>query len=692
MALHKLLQPGTWFAVGCRRRASGWLGAAMGAFAFLVALYVVFAAVWIIIDPWELSAIFLMSMMALAFLSVGARPDSNPDKPSVIDWILAAASLAAGTYFALTADALENRISLMFPLDDWQLLFGTITFFLTLEITRRTTGMGLTVVVLTFVAYNFFGHHLDGVLSHGYISYTHFLDIMVFTTDGVMGLPVRVAATYAFMFVLFGTILYYAKGGDFFFDFAAALSGRSAGGPAKIAVVSSGMYGMISGSPTSDVVTTGSITIPIMKRLGYQGSVAGAIEVAASTGGSLMPPVMGSAAFIMAEYTGIDYAVIAVAALLPALLYYVGVFSQVHFRSIRRGFGGLDAAEIPGLVTTLKKGGLFIIPLAVLVYALIIGYTPTMVAVYGAVAVIYVTAIYHARAFLKAHPRTGWFALAPGVVQVATHMMDLSPQEELAAVLAATIAVATLYAETRVGLFVLYKALAETSIRMVPVAGATAAAGLVIAGITMTGLAAKFAHVVYAITDAQVFYTLIVAAALTIVLGMGMPTPSAYILAAVLIGPLMNQLQIDPLPGHMFLLYFAVMSALTPPVAVAAYAAASIAEANPLAIAGHASRFALAAFVVPFTFVYGPELLWQGPLWQTALTFCTAALGLIFVSAALESYRPICAAAPARALMAVAGLCMITPFIKATLAGLTMAALAYGVNRAMMRRAEGAGG
>ncbi len=690
MALHTLLQPGTWFAVGCRRKASGWLGALMGGFAFLVAIYVVFAAVWIIIDPWELSAIFLMAMMALAFLSVGARPDSDAEKPSVIDWVLAISSLAAGTYFALTADALENRISLMYPLDDWQMFFGTITFILTLEITRRTTGLGLTAVVLVFVGYNFFGHNLDGVLGHGYIDYTHFLDIMVYTTDGVMGLPVRVAATYAFMFVLFGTILYYARGGDFFFDFAAAVSGRSAGGPAKIAVVSSGMYGMISGSPTSDVVTTGSITIPIMKRLGYRGSVAGAIEVAASTGGSLMPPVMGSAAFIMAEYTGIDYAVIAVAALLPALLYYVGVFAQVHFRSIRHGFGGLDPAQIPRLTTTLKKGGLFIIPLAVLVYALVIGYTPTMVAVYGSVAVIYVAAVYHARAFLRAHPRTGWFAIAPGVVQIAAHMADLSPQEELAAVLATTVAVATLYAETRAGLVVLYKALAETSIRMVPVAGACAAAGLVIAGITMTGLASKFAHIIYAITDAQVFYTLVIAAALTIVLGMGMPTPSAYILAAVLVGPLLAQLHIDPLPGHMFLLYFAVMSALTPPVAVAAYAAASIAEDNPLSIAGHATRFALAAFLVPFTFVYGPELLWQGPLWQTAITFVTAATGLVLISAAIESYQPVCGTKPARILMAIAGVCMITPFFKATLAGLALAALAFGLNRLMMRRAEGA--
>ncbi|MGH9806148.1 MAG: TRAP transporter permease, partial [Terriglobia bacterium] len=537
-----------------------------------------------------------------------------------------------------------QRISLLFPLDLWHLVFGTIVCVLTIELTRRTTGLGLTVIVLAFVAYNMFGHLLQGVLSHGYIDYNHFLDIMVYTTDGIMGLPARVAATYAFMFVMFGTFLFYAKGSDFFYDFAAAISGRQVGGPAKIAVVSSGMYGMISGSPTSDVVTTGAITIPMMIRLGYRPSVAAAIEVAASTGGSLMPPVMGSAAFIMAEYTGIEYVDIAKAALLPALLYYVGVFSQVHFRAYRVGLGALNPDQIPKFMTTLRKGGLFIIPMAVLVWALLAGYTPTMVAVFGTLSVI---------------------------------------------------VVATLRADTRINLVKVYRVLAETSMRMVPVAGACAAAGLVIAGITMTGLSGKFAHVVYMITGAQVFLTLLVAAALTIVLGMGMPTPSAYILAAVLIGPLLVPLHIDLLPGHMFLLYFAVMSALTPPVAVAAYAAASIAEDNPLAIAAHAVKFALAALVVPFTFVYGPELLWQGPLWQTAITFVTAAMGLILLAMAIEVYEPVCAEWWSRALAGVAGLCMITPFFSSTCAGLAIAAATIVANRsrlnARLRSEQGAG-
>ncbi len=632
---NKLLDPGTWFSVGCRRDPKGWLNwGLITPFAFIIGVYVISAATFIIIDPWPLAAVFLLSMMALAFLTVGARPDSDPNKPSVIDWILFGLAMSTGAYFFVVADDIANRISLLWALTPIEMFFGTVAFLLSIEITRRTTGLGLTVVVLIFVAYNFLGHLLPGVLKHGYIDYNHFLDIMVYTTDGIMGLPVRVAATYAFMFVLFGTFLYAAKGADFFYDFAASIAGKRPGGPAKVAVVSSGMYGMISGSPTSDVVTTGSVTIPVMKRVGYTGAVAGGIEVAASTGGSIMPPVMGSAAFIMAEYTGIDYAEIAVAALLPAILYYVGVYSQVHFRSVRLGFGGMDPNQIPAFFATLKNGGMFIVPLVVLVWALLEGYSPSMVAVYGTLAVI---------------------------------------------------AVAALRKDTRINLVKAYKAVAETSMRSVPVAGATAAAGLVIAGITMTGLAAKFAHVVYMITSAEVLLTLLVAAALTIVLGMGMPTPSAYILAAVLMGPLMVDLKIDALPGHLFLLYFAVLSALTPPVAVAAYAASSISGDNPLSIAGHATRFALAAFLVPFTFVYGPELLWIGPLWQTAITFVTATIGLIFVAAAIESYEPICAEWWGRVLMGIAGLFMITPFHLSTFTGLAIAAATISTNRMWLK-------
>lgn len=636
MAALRFLDPAIFFSVGVRRRPTGWLAWAVTPLAVALAVYVIVAATVLIITPWALVAIFLCGMMTIAFLAVGALPGSDPDRPSVIDYGLSLASLATGIYFIFKVAEIDDRIALLTPLSAWDLGFGILLVLLTLELTRRTTGAGLTIVVLIFIAYNFFGHLLGGVLKHGYIDYVHFIDIMVYTTDGIMGLPARVAATYAFMFVLFGTLLYFAKGSDFFFDFAAAISGGRPGGPAKVAVISSGLYGMVSGSPTSDVVTTGSVTIPVMRRLGYNRAVAGAIEVAASTGGSIMPPVMGSAAFIMAEYTGIEYRDIAIAAVLPALLYYICVYAQVHFRALRLGMRGLEADQLPRMLPTLRQGGLFLVPLTVLTVALLYGYTPTMVAVFGALTVI---------------------------------------------------VVALFRASTRIGPVKLWQALAETTFRMVPVAGATAAAGLVIAGITMTGLAAKFAHVIYGFTSASHFLALAVGGLVTIVLGLGMPTPSAYILAAVLMGPLMVQLHIDTLAGHMFLLYFAVMSAITPPVAVAAYAASSIAEDNPITIAGHAVRLSLAAFVVPFVFVFGPELLWQGPLWKTATTFVTAAIALILIAAAIERFSGWSERWWARLLLAAGGLCMITPDLRYTALGAGLAAVAIGATRLVGRAA-----
>ncbi|MBM3527076.1 MAG: TRAP transporter fused permease subunit [Alphaproteobacteria bacterium] len=630
MARNVFLDPATWFSVGVRRKPTGWLKFVVTPLAVALAVYVIVAATVLIVAPWELTAIFLCGIVGLAFLGVGATPNSDPESPSVLDYAFALASFAMLVYFAVNSQGFVDRIALLNPLSTVEFVFGILMVLLTLEITRRTTGLGLTVVVLIFVAYNFFGHLLGGVLQHGYIDANHFIDIMVYTTDGIMGLPARVAATYAFMFVMFGVVLYYAKGADFFFDLAASISGGRAGGPAKVAVVSSGMYGMISGSPTADVVTTGSVTIPAMKRLGYSPAVAGAVETAASTGGSIMPPVMGSAAFLMAEYTGISYRDIAIAALLPALLYYICIYAQVHFRAVRLKLPGLDPAQIPKFTAAMKQGATFFVPLVVLTVALVYGYTATMVAIFGAIAVVIVS----------------WFRR-----------------------------------DTRLGPVELWRALAETTFRMVPVAGATAAAGLVIAGITMTGLASKFAHVVYAITSANHFFTLVVGGMLTLILGCGMPTPSAYILAAVLMGPLMNQLGVDVLAGQLFLLYFAVMSAVTPPVAVAAYAAASIAEDNPITIAAHAVKLSLAAFVVPFVFVFGPELLWKGPLWKTAVTFGSAAIALIVIAAAIERHSAWCHSWWARLVVTAGALCMITPDMRLTAVGAVVVAAGIGANR-----------
>ena len=614
-----------WFSVGVRRRPAGIYELIFTPFAVLVGAYVIIAATLIIISPWTLSVLFFSGIGALGFLTTGSFEHSDVEKPSFVDIILALLCVAVGFYFSIHAASIVNRIVLLDELTQLEIIFGSIVFVLTLEITRRTTGLGLTVIVFIFVAYNMFGHLLDGVLQHGKIDYLHFLEITVFTTDGIFGLPVRVAATYAFMFVMFGTVLHACGGGDFFFNFAAAISGRSPGGPAKVAVISSGMYGMLSGSPTSDVVTTGSITIPIMKRLGYRGAHAGAIEVAASTGGSFVPPVLGTAAFLMVDFAGLEYLQIAIAAIIPAILYYASIYAQVHFSCVRQGFGRLDDGLIPSFIETIKGGWLFVVPLVVLTTALIMGYTPTMVGIMGTGAVL---------------------------------------------------AVSIFKASTRIGPVGLAKALSETCYRMVPVAGACAAAGLIIGGMTMTGLAGKFAHLVNGLTDGHMFLTLLVTACLTVVLGLGMPTPSAYILSAALMTPILSQIGVPTLPAHMFVFYYAVMSALTPPVAVAAYAASSIAEDNPLLIAVMAVKFALAAFIVPFAFVYGPELLMIGPWHVIAVSFITAVFGLIFIAAALEAYLHKHLLVWERLLFILVGFGLVVPNIYAALSSLILL-LAY---------------
>lgn len=576
-----------FFDTGARRRPTGLQGHIAKAFGAGTAVWVVYAAAFSRADSLTLTMTFLSLMLALTFALIGPRPSSNRERISFMDMGLSFASVAVGIYFVAQADSIAQRITLFDPLTQTDVIFATAILALTMEAMRRTVGMGLTTIVVVFLIYNLFGDRLGGVLGHGLITYNHFLDITVFTTDGLFGVPLRVAATYAFLFVLFGTALSKTGGAQFFFDLAAFLTGRSVGGPAKIAVVSSGLYGTISGSPTSDVVTTGSVTIPMMKKMGYKSSFAAAVEVSASTGGSLLPPVMGAAAFIMAEYTGIEYVDIALAALIPALLYYVPIYVQVHLRALKHGLAGVDRSQIRPLGTILREGGLFIVPLVVISWALLNGYTPTYSAVYG---------------------------------------------------IASIMVVSMLRKSTRLSLWSIYDILSETSVRMVAVAGACAAAGLVIGGITMTGLASKFSTMVFMISGTDVLLSLIVAAVLTTLLGMGMPTPSAYILAAVLISPVMQQLGIDQLAGHLFLLYFAVMSALTPPVAVAAYAASAIADENPLVIAVNSVKIAIGAFLIPFAFVYNPGLLLQGSVVEICIAVSTAIIGLFFTAVAIEGY------------------------------------------------------
>lgn len=611
---------------GSRRALTGKLKTAVHGCAALIALGVIYTTTIVYIDLFVMTIVFLSSVLALLFVTVTPGPAGRKDRPSLIDWMLVLASILVGIYFFVESGRISQRITLLFPLEMPDVIAASILLFLTVEATRRTVGIGLTSVVSIFLVYNLFGHNLPGGMGFREVSYQHFLDIMMFTTDGLFGVPLRVAATYAFLFVMFGTFLSKAGGAEFFYNFSSAIAGQRVGGPAKISVISSGLYGTMSGSPTSDVVTTGSITIPIMQRLGYSKKLSGSVEVAASTGGSLLPPVMGSAAFIMAEYTGIEYRDIVIAGIIPALLYYLCVYTQVHLRSQKVGLKGLSADETPKIKHTLKNGGLFIVPLVALSVALVMGFSPTYVAAMTTVVVLLVAAV---------RP------------------------------------------STRMNLVKIWDALAETTLRMVSVVAACAAAGLVIGGISMTGLGGKFADLVFLLASDSTVMVLLISAILAIILGMGMPTPSAFILAAVLVGPTLASLDFSVLQSNMFILYFAVLSAMTPPVAVAAFAAAAIADAKPLEIATGAVRLAITAFIVPFAFMYGDGLLMVGD-WQTILVSCvTAGIGVILLSFGVEGYFKNNLSTAARWSFTGSGLLFIFPSWVAIGGALVLAALAF---------------
>ena len=608
------------FATGRRRFFTGAPAKILTGVAAAFACWVIYANIFVISDPLVLGILFVSGILTLLFPVIGHSPKA-PYRPTVIDWALSALSLVSGVFFFLNADVISDRITLLDPFTGPQFFFGTALLLLTLEATRRTTGAGLTGIVVLFLIYNWFGYLLPPPFGHGISEFSYLLDILVFTTDGIFGVPVQVVASYVFLFVMFGTLLSKAGGGEFFFNLASAATGNSRGGPAKVAVISSGLYGTMSGSPTSDVVATGSITIPIMKRLGYSKRFSGAVEVAASTGGSAMPPIMGSAAFILAEYTGTPYREIVYAALIPAFLYYIGVFLQVHLRAVRQDLRPYSG-DIPRLSSTFAAGWPFLIPIGIIVGVLMAGYSPVLTAGAGALAVV-IGALFTKR--------------------------------------------------TRMKLWQVIEALGETTLRILPVAGACAAAGLVIGGLSMTGLGMKAANVIIELSGGALGPTLLLAAVVTIILGLGMPTPSAYILAAVLVGPALQKIGIPILESHMFLLYYAILSALTPPIAVAALAAAAIAEEDPFVIAFDAVRLAAVGFLMPFVFIWNPAILGQGTGFEIALVAIGGLVAATAISVSIEWIKPgkTCAAPwPMRGLLVLGAVAAVAPNTLIALAGI----------------------
>ncbi len=552
---------------------------------------------------------FLGVVLAVSFLTLNANP-LRPRRGSWFGWIAAALSLAVAIYFMIRDPYYETRLPMVDELSLADQIAGILAVVLILEATRRVIGFTLVVVVLVFLAYGVFGQYIQGPFYHRALSLQEMLDQLVFTTNGVFGSALHVAAFLVFVFVTFGALLDRCGGGDFFFDLANSLVGKQVGGPAKVAVVSSGLYGSISGSPTADVVTTGAFTIPMMIRTGLSPVYAGGVEATASTGGALLPPVMGTAAFLMSDFTGIPYGTIAIAAVAPALLYYLSIFLAVHGHAHITGLKPSATADTPRFLSVLRRDWYYFVPIAILIWFVL----------------AYDRAVFSAALALAALvPITLWRTRSPGKTGTA-----------------------------------ILSAFDDALRRMTGIGVACAVAGLVVGTLAMTDLTGKISSAMFVLAKGNEVLTLIIATVVVIVLGMGMPTPAVYALAAVLAAPALLALDVPMLPAHLFIVYFASMSAITPPVAVAAFAAGSIARANPMAIGLLCCRLAIVAFIIPFVFIYHPGLLLIGSPQTIALDLASATLAVIALVAATEGYLFVPLQPLMRALFGVAGLLLIT--------------------------------
>ncbi len=585
------------------------------------------------LPPLVVAVVFVALLYPITLLSVTWRQDV--DHTTWADWLLALIALICGCWLIGQTGRYSEWIS---GIDEFELsdqIVAATYLLLTLELLRRCVGTGLSLVVYLLLGYLFAGHLLDGTFAHRPFTMIEFLEEMIIShSGGLFGIPLQVAASYAFLFILFGKLLEASGGGQFFFDMASAIAGRREGGVAKVAVVSSGLFGTLSGSPAADVMTTGSITIPMMKRLGYGGLFAAAVESVASTGGSLLPPVMGAAVFLMVEFSATPYADIALAAAGVGLCYYLSVYLQVHWRSRRLGFTGVDPSALPSVTSAFRNGWFHLLPLTVLITLLVLGYSPALVAA-GAVLVVLVT----------------------------SHFGDqpISPRR-------------------------LVTIVTETCAALAPLVAAVAAAGVVIGCLNITGLAGKLATLIFTVTGGSVLGSLIVAMVITVILGMGMPVVAAYSVVATLIAPVLVNLGLPVLQSHLFLVYFSVLSAITPPVAIACFVAASIADENPMAVARQSIKLALVAFLLPYLFVYQPALLFQGSWIEITVAGASVLAGIWLLTLALEGYYRAPVGSLYRLLLVLVALTAFAPSMWSSVLALAL----FPIIVALLNRSSGA--
>jgi TRAP transporter 4TM/12TM fusion protein len=564
-------------------------------------------------EPIAMRAFHLLAFVPPIFLLWPARPSSPMGRPTWVDWIWFAAAATPHLWVWFFADAVSDRMEYVDPFSSIMAVMAVLAIVTLLEATRRAVEPGLAWMVIGSLAYMAFGSWMPGVLKTRVFSMNEILEAswLVPTAGGVYGPLTGIVATTIAVFIVFGSFMAGSGTGRLFSNLGAAAAGRFTGGPAKVAVVTSGLFGTMSGSSVSNVITTGAMTIPLMKRIGYAPAVAGGIESAASVGGALMPPVMGAAAFVMAEITNIAYGEIVVAAAIGAVLYYFAILAAVHFEAKRKGMAPMAPADIPPWREVLADAHL-VLPMGVLVYLMMERWSGNYAAFCATIAMI---------------------------------------------------AISMLRRRTRMTPRAILDSLVSAGITMAPLAVAIAGAGIVVSALTATGMVVAFGGIIKDLSGDSLPMLLVLLGLTVLVLGMGLPTTPSYIIAAAIGVPQLISMGVDMLPAHLFLFYFAVLADATPPVAAAAFAAASIAKAAPTITSLHATRFGIAGFTVGFAFIYDPGIMMRGGLMDILLATAIQVVALLAITASYAGYFTARIGAPSRILLGAAGLC--TAFVPA---------------------------
>jgi TRAP transporter 4TM/12TM fusion protein len=550
----------------------------------------------------------LILVLSSVFLCMPASRRSSPTNLPCYDLLLSLLSIVVGGYLVVFYPRIVNEIG---ELTADKVILGTIALLLVMESCRRMTGWVMVILAATFILYAHYAYLFPGILNARGISWSRIAVHLFIDPNSLLGIPLAIVSTIVIAFILFGQVLFASGGGDFFTDLAMAVMGRFRGGAAKISIVASALFGTISGSPVANVVVDGAITIPMMVRTGYKPHVAAAVESTASNGGQIMPPVMGAAAFVMAEFLGMPYAEVALAAFVPALLYYLALFVQVDLEAGKSGIKRIPPESMPSLIGVLTKGWLFIIPMGLIVY------------------ILFVLNLSAAKA--------GFYAAA------------------------VALGVTFLRRDLRITFKKFMAILEDTGLAMLEVAVICGVAGVVIGVLTLTGLTSVFSLFVRNFGADNLFLILLLTGLIALILGMGMPTTAVYVVVALTLAPAIVKLGIVPLAAHLFVFYWAMLSMITPPICIAAFAGAAIARTSPMKTGYACMRLGIIAYIIPFVFVFDPLLLLQGPPLMIALALVTATLGTLAIGIGISGYfaRPV--GWSSRLLLLVGGVGLLIP-------------------------------